>query len=198
MNPHDEMDDALTPEERAMFDALPREREPGRLLEERTVRALREAGLVRAAARPAETQARRLRFPAAWISGAMAAGIALFLGGLATGQYLGQKNASQMVSDLRRQDAQQAALMVQQTGTAYVQALSRMAMVSDTSRGPQAQQGRQAASTLLRAAADEVVRMNPNDPVASGILAAFDRAKMQQQAQQTPRADSTKQSVVWF
>jgi hypothetical protein len=199
MNPHDETDEALTPEERALFDALPREREPGRLLEERTVRALREAGLVRPAAPAvASPAARRLRFPAAWISGAMAAGLALFLGGLATGQYLGQKNATALVTDMRRQDAQQAALMVQQTGSAYVQALSRLATVSDTSRGAQAQQGRQAASTLLRAAADEVVRMSPNDPVASGILAAFDRAKVQQQAQQPARTDGTKQSVVWF
>ena len=36
--------DDLTPEERSLFAALPREREPGRLLEERTVRALRERG----------------------------------------------------------------------------------------------------------------------------------------------------------
>src|SRR6059058_1394565 len=105
MNPP-EMDDELTPQERAMFAALPREREPGRLLEERTVRALREQGLLRATAAPG----RILRFPAAWISGAMAAGIALFLGGLATGQYVAQRNASDIVAQVQKHDEQQAAL----------------------------------------------------------------------------------------
>ncbi|HSU17551.1 hypothetical protein [Longimicrobium sp.] len=193
MSPHDEMDNELTPAERALFDALPREREPGRLLEERTVRALRERGLVHAPAAPAT--ARRIRFPAAWVSGAIAAGIALFLGGLATGQYVASRNTTQLVTAMQQRDAQQAALMVQQTGTAYVQALSRLSQVSDTTRAGR-QQGREVASSMLRAAADEVVRMNPNDPVASGILAAFDRAKTQ--AAPAQRDTAGKQSVVWF
>ena len=198
MNPHDEMDE-LTPEERAMFDALPREREPGRLLEERTVRALREQGLIRAGiAAPAAVEApqrRAIRFPAAWISGAMAAGIALFLGGLATGQYVAQRNATDIVAQVQKHDAQQAALMVQQTGSAYVQALTRLQQVSDTSTAGR-QQAREVASSMLRAAADEVVRLNPNDPVASGILAAFDRARVQPPG--TQRDTTGKQSVVWF
>lgn len=187
MSPH-EMDDELTPEERARFAALPREREPGRLLEERTVRALRERGLLHAPAQQADVR-RRLRFPAAWISGAMAAGVALFLGGLATGQYLGARHTTQVVTAVQRQDAQTAALLVQQTGTAYVQALSRLAADSTG-------QGREVAQQMLRQAADEVVRMNPNDPVASGILAAFDRAG----AARTPAAGDTasRQRVVWF
>lgn len=195
MSPHDEMDhDELTPHERALLAALPREREPSRLLEERTVRALREHGAIRseAAARPA----RAFRFHAGWLSGAVAAGIALFVGGLATGEYLGQRNANDLAIHLHRQDQEQAALVVQQTGSAYVGALSRLAQLSDTSRGAQGAQGREVASQVLRAAADEVVRMNPNDPVASGILAAFDRARTRRAA---VRGDTTaKQSVVWF
>ena len=191
MSLHDEMDDELTPQERAAFDALPREREPSRLLEERTVRALRERGLVHAS-----TAGRRgLRFPAAWITGAIAAGIALFLGGLATGQYVASRNKTQIVTAMQQRDAQQAALMVQQTGSAYVQALSRLSQVSDTTRAGR-QQGREVATSMLRAAADEVVRLNPNDPVASGILAAFDRANTQQARAQ--RDTTGKQSVVWF
>src|ERR1044071_9368078 len=120
MSPH-EMDDELTPDERARFAALPREREPGRLLEERTVRALRERGLRQAPAPVQAAARRRLRFPSAWISGAIAAGIALFLDGLATGQYLGARHTTDVVSAVQRQDAQTAALLVQQTGTAYVQ-----------------------------------------------------------------------------
>ena len=48
MNEHDE--DELTPDLRAELAALPRERDPGRLLEEHTVRALRERGLIEAPA----------------------------------------------------------------------------------------------------------------------------------------------------
>jgi len=192
MSPHDEMDDELTPRERALFDALPREREPGRLLEERTVRALRERGLVRASA---AAPARRIRFSAAWVSGAIAAALALFLGGLATGQYVASRNTTQLVTAMQQRDAQQAALMVQQTGSAYVQALTRLSQVSDTTRAGR-QQGREVASSMLRAAADEVVRLNPNDPVASGILAAFDRAKTQ--AAPAQRDTTGRQSVVWF
>jgi hypothetical protein len=200
MSPHDEMDDELTPEERAMFAALPREHEPGRLLEERTVRALRDRGLLQAPlAAPAQTVAaaevkRRLRFPAAWVSGAMAAGIALFMGGLATGQYLGARHTTEVLSQVQQRDAQTAALMVQQTGTAYVQALSRLQQVSDTTRGAN-RQGSEVAQQMLRQAANEVVRVNPNDPVASGILAVFDRAGAQQRPAPT---DSTQQKVVWF
>src|SRR5215218_235212 len=117
MSPHDEMDNELTPAERELFAALPREREPGRLLEERTVRALRERGLLQATQAPAHDARRRLRFPAAWVSGAIAAGIALFLGGLATGQYLGARHTTQVLSQVQQRDAQTAALMVQQTGT---------------------------------------------------------------------------------
>ncbi|HET7461681.1 MAG TPA: hypothetical protein VFJ82_10540 [Longimicrobium sp.] len=195
MNPHDEMEDALTPAERELFAALPREREPGRLLEERTVRALRERGLLQAAAAPPAVAdaRRRLRFPAAWISGAIAAGIALFLGGLATGQYLGQQHADRMVSQVQARDAQTAALLVQQTGTAYVQALSRL--TADTTGGAN-RQGREVAQQMLKQAADEVVRMNPNDPVASGILAVFDRAGANRPAAQGDTA--SKQRVVWF
>jgi hypothetical protein len=191
MSPH-EMDDDLTPDEHALFAALPREREPGRLLEERTVRALRERGVLHA---PTGEARPRLRFPAAWISGAIAAGIALFIGGLATGQYLGAKHAAEMVSLVQRQDAQNAALLVQQTGTAYVQALSRLSQVSDTTRGGTGRAGGEVAQQMLRQAASEVVRISPNDPVASGILAVFDRAGTRPAAQ---RDSAGRQSVVWF
>ena len=68
----------LTPEERDAFGALPREREPSRLLEERTVAALRERSLLRrAGAGPAS---RILR------AGAAAAAVAVFMGGFAAGR----------------------------------------------------------------------------------------------------------------
>jgi hypothetical protein len=188
-----EMDDELTPDERERFAALPRERDPGRLLEERTVRALRERGLVHAPGKPR----RVIRFHPGWLTGAVAAGLALFLGGLTTGQYLATRNMGEVVAVVQQHDQKQAALLVQQTGSAYVQALAKLSQASNTAAGAQGQQGREVASSMLRAAADEVVRMNPNDPVATGILAAFDRAGAQQRA--AARPDTTaRQSVVWF
>lgn len=191
MSPHDEMDDELTAEERAMFAALPREADPGRLLEERTVRALRERGLLQAAA----VKPRRvIRFHPGWMTGAIAAGIALFLGGISTGQYMATRN---VVATVQQHDQRQAALLVQQTGSAYVQALAKLSQASNTTAGQQGQQGREVAQSMLRAAADEVVRMSPNDPVATGILAAFDRAGVQRATAAGPDTAS-KQSVVWF
>ena len=70
MNDHDE--DELTPDLRNALRSLPRERDPGRLLEERTVRALRERGMI---VREAGGGSIR-RIPRAWLGGAVAAGIA--------------------------------------------------------------------------------------------------------------------------
>jgi hypothetical protein len=192
MNPL-EMDDELTPDERELFAALPRERDPGRLLEERTVRALRERGLVHAPAKPR----RVIRFHPGWLTGAVAAGLALFLGGLTTGQYLATRNMGEVVAVVQQHDQKQAALLVQQTGSAYVQALAKLSQVSNTPAGAQGRQGREVASSMLRAAADELVRMNPNDPVATGILAAFDRAGVQRRDAARPDT-AGKQRVVWF
>ena len=50
------------------------------------------------------------------------------------------------------QNAQQAALLVQQTGSAYVNAMAAYASLSDSARGSQ---GREVARQMLRAAAEE-------------------------------------------
>jgi hypothetical protein len=83
--------------------------------------------------------------------------------------------------------------MVQQTGTAYVEALGKLATLADTAQPAQAAQAREVAVRGLRAAAGELVRIAPDDPVASGILAGYDRSRA------TPRQDSAVQrKVVWF
>ena len=189
MTMRDDGPDELTPEELRLFAALPREREPGRLLEERTVRALRERELV-------APPGRRLRFPTAWVGGAVAASLALFTGGIAVGQWIGARSTEHVMAEVRAENARQTALLVQQTGSAYVQALGRLAQVADTAHPAQAAQAREVAVRGLRAAADELVRIAPDDPVASGILAGYDRAR----AQAAPaRADSAAQrQVVWF
>lgn len=69
----------LTPSERAAFDSLPRERAPSDLLEERVVSELRTRGMLSTPAR------RGSRFSTAW---RIAAAIALFAGGVATGRFI--------------------------------------------------------------------------------------------------------------
>jgi hypothetical protein len=179
----------LTPAERAAFAALPRERDPGRLLEERTVRALREQGLLTGA--PGRG---RFRLPHAWLVAAAAAGLAFFAGGTAVGLWLGNRSAERLLAEVQAQNARQAALVVQQTGSAWVEALANFAALQDSANPQAAAQGREVAKQLLRAAADEMVRIAPNDPVASGILAGYDRARQQQ------RGAAPTDSVwrVWF
>ena len=70
----------LTPEERAQIASLPREMEPGELLEAKVVRALRDHGHF--------GEARARRQSSLSIMWRVAAAIALFAGGVATGRYM--------------------------------------------------------------------------------------------------------------
>jgi hypothetical protein len=187
MNERDE--DDLTPDLRTELAALPRERDPGRLLEERTVRALRERGLIEAPAAGGRVR----RIPRAWLGGAAAAGIALFASGLAVGQWMGTRATVQVVEAARAADTRQAAQVVQQTGSAYVQALSRFAELSDSASAGQTAEGREVAASILRAAADELVRIAPDDPLAGAVLAGFARADSAQAAR-----TGEEQRTVWF
>jgi hypothetical protein len=185
MSTHEREEDGsgLPPRLREALAALPREREPGALLEERTVRALRARGLVTARAR---------RIPAPWLGGAVAAGFALFAAGLATGQWLGARQAADLVSTVRMEDSREAAMAVQRTGSAYVQTLARLAARSDTTGTPPPEPAREVAARMLRSAADELVRIAPDDPVAAAVLAAFARDTA------PPAPAAARERVVWF
>lgn len=189
-NEHFRDEDELSTEERALFAALPREREPGRLLEERTVRALRARGLVEA---PAVTGRRAI--PRAWWAAGVAASLALFTGGVSVGQWVGAARAEAALEAERARNAAQASHLVAQTGQAYVTALAAFARMADTASAGQAAQGREAAKEMLRAAASEVVRIAPDDPVATGILAGFDRARAGARA---PADTGSTRKLVWF
>jgi hypothetical protein len=180
-------DDELTPELKDALAALPRERTPSRMLEERTVRALRAEGLLAAGG------ARWIRFPAAWMAGTAAAGIALFAGGTVFGQWMALRANQEVIQVVRSENARQAALLVQQTGSAYVGALAQLQQVADSANPEQRRQAREVAGQALRAAATEMLRLAPDDPVASGILAGFGRA------QPAPRDSSRRRpEMVWY
>jgi hypothetical protein len=178
----------LTPAERAAFAALSREAAPGRLLEERTVRSLRGRGLVHPAGA-------RAGVPRAWVAAAMAAGIALFACGVTLGQWVQARQTAREIAALRQQDDARAAALVRQTGAAYVSALSALARTTADEHGGRADSARAAATQVLRAAAGEVLRVAPDDPVAAGILAAYDRSR---QPHSLPGDTTAKQRVVWF
>jgi hypothetical protein len=170
----------------AMASQLPREREPGRLLEERTIATLRMRGLLRTP--------RRLRLTPAWLAGAVAASVALFASGVAFGQWLGSRNTANAVLALSQKDALLAAAQVQRAGTQYVNALQMLAQFADSTNTMPAQ-GREVALSALYAAANEVVRFAPNDPMATEILRGFQRMRAQQLAQ--PEHQPARQ-IVWF
>ena len=186
-------DDELTPDERDAFDALPRERRPSDLLEERTVRALRARGLLGRGARV------RPFFSPAWATAAAAAAVAVFVSGFAVGQYLESRNTQQVMLTMHKQDAEQAAAMVQRAGSAYVAALSALADQADTTRtlggggGARAQEvaeGREVAVNILHAAANQLVRIAPEEPLTAKILQGLDRA--------AGKDTTAGAQVVWF
>lgn len=157
------------------------EKLPSAMLEERTVRELRSRGLLR----------RRRLIPASWLVGSLAASLALFAMGVVVGQWMGTRTAVQAVAEAG------SAARVQQTGTAYVQAMEALASAANQSQGQPQQnaQAREVALTALHAAANEVVRLVPNDPVATRILQGIEQAK--RQAQPREQRDSQRQ-IVWF
>jgi hypothetical protein len=185
-DPREHHDDELGPELRDALRTLPREREPGRLLEERTVRALRARGLV-------EERRRGPGIPRGWLAAAAAAAIALFTGGLALGQALGASRAEETMARMQAESDRRTAAVLRETGSAYVAAL---AAVRQDGGGPATPQARAEATRVLRAAANEVARIAPDDPVASGILVGLDRAE--QQRRRTPGDTVGNQRTVWF
>ncbi len=171
----------------AMADALPKEREAGRTLEERTIVALRKRGLLQQ--QPAR------RFGPAWLAGSIAASIALFATGVVVGQMLGARTATNTAIALSQSDGLRTAAQVQRAGSAYVDALQALAQLGDSSKAGVPSQGREVALTALHAAANEVIRMAPNDPIAAEILRGFERVRQQEATQQ--RRDPQRQ-IIWF
>ena len=170
-----------------MLDELPRDGMPSVLLEERTVRELRSRGLLR----------RQRWLPASWLVGSIAASIALFATGVAVGQWMGTRRAIETVATIAQNNPAAAAAHVQQTGTAYVQALEALVNAANAQGQQQTNsaQAREVALTALHAAANEVVRLAPNDPVATKILQGIEQAKRQQQPREERDAG---RKIVWF
>lgn len=163
-------------------DALPRELKPSDILEERTVRALRDAGLI----------GRRLTLTRGWMAGGVAAAIALFTTGLAIGQWTAQRNAADMFVAQQNANMQQTAALVEKAGNAYVQAMASLAESQQPRTSADALYARETALTILHQAANQMVRIAPNDPVAVNILQGLDQANTR------PPERRKGRRVIWF
>jgi ribosomal protein S11 len=176
----------LTPEERVEIESLPRERQPGRLLEERTLQSLRARGVLK------QRNVMRVRIP--WLAAGLAASVALFVSGVTVGQWVGSRTVVESMATAQQQTAMQAAAAVQRAGSAYVTALMAFAAVADSSSNGAFAQGREAALNALYAAAFELVQIDPTDPVAVTIREGLEQSRLE--ARQAD--NSAIQSVVWF
>jgi hypothetical protein len=169
-----------------MIRDLPMDAAPSALLEERTVRELRSRGLLR----------RQRSLPTSWLVGSVAASIALFATGVVVGQWMGTRTTINTVAEIASNSTPAAAAAhVQQTGTAYVQALEALVTSANQNQQQASPQAREVALTALHAAANEVVRLAPNDPVASKILQGIEQAR--RQSQPLDEQDAGRK-IVWF
>jgi hypothetical protein len=184
---HDETE--WTPREREALDRLPREADPGRLLEEKTVAALRARGHL-AGAPGAESASRSHGRPVgstrrgdrprvrgvqpAWWAAGIAAALALFFGGLALGQARSATAAHDLVVALRTADAAERPSLVQQTGSLYVDAVASLATLRAQGDEAAVGTGVEVGLAALYAAAYEMARLHPEDPRLRQVLEALD------------------------
>ena len=172
----------LSPAEREALAALPRERDPGRLMEERTVRALREEGLLAPSSgrprRSAHDLARAEGRPWWKTAAAIAAAVALFAGGLSVGQMLGARQTVDAFQTVFDDGDALLAARVQRAGSDYVAALAALSVV-DGGASADTSQALEVALTALWAAANQIVRLAPDDPLTARILQGFE-AKAQE------------------
>jgi hypothetical protein len=172
--------------ERAVRSELPREEDPGRAVEDRIVRALKRRGLLR--------DGRSSRGTAWWLRAA-AASLVLFGGGVALGEYHGQHRTEQRLGVARQPDAGEAAMLVQRTGSAYVEALARLAEMSASGAdAAEAKQGRDVAMSAFQAAATEFHQVAPDDPFANRLLDAVAAGR----TESTPGAAPPLRRVVFY
>ena len=186
----DDPREGLSGAEQRAFAGLPREREPAAELEERTVAALRRAGYLPTPI--SVNRGQRAKGPRVWwISGAVAAALAIFASGLAVGQYLGARNAALVVS-ASNQSAAQLAAHVQRAGALYKTALVALSQMPDSGNPAVRDSVRRIALTVLGEAAQEVALFAPDDPLAAAVLRGLNQRSRNDQ----PIAPS--RSVVWY
>jgi hypothetical protein len=181
--------DQLSPAEREALDGLPREREPSRMLEERTVRALRDEGLFQ------PVRGINPHAPFGWLAAGIAAALVLFASGVVVGQWMGARSTVQAIVAVEEANAREVAALVQQTGSQYAAALAALTQVpSSAADSNWVAQGREVALTALYTVADQMVQVAPDDPLVARILQALEGdRRSSEEGSGTP-----VRQVVWF
>ena len=170
-------DDAEASEPPVRLHPLARTVDPPERLEERLVATLRSEGLVRDRARTQSTP---------WRIAAVAAGLALFTGGFAAGQLTNERSIAETVAALQALDGPRRAEVVQQTGSLYVRAMT--SLHADREGDP----GVEVALATLRAAAYELVRLDPDDARLRQVLTLLERER------EAPGPGGEARTVLWF
>jgi len=188
----DEDLDNLSPDERRELAALPREHVASAALEERIIAALRDA---RVFGRRQASLGRYRRLRRSWTAvAACAASLAIFASGILVGrrsahaeQVSATPTATRDVVRPGTTDSMQLAHEVQRAGSEYVSLLERLPSRSpaDSTSSQAAQLGREAARSTLHAAARQLARVSPNDPVAMLLVEGL-------------RPDTRSGQVLWF
>lgn len=196
-DPGDVEPGSLTPDERHAFAALPREYVGSAALEERVVHALHDARLLGSPHILRTSLARSKRRQRVLMSfSVLAASLTLFVSGIAVGResaFAGQVVAQPIVEETlpspMTEDSMQLAKQVQRAGSEYVSLLERLpSHVSTDSSATRAELlGREAARSTLHAAARQLARVAPNDPVAVLLVEGL-----------RPSADAHNGQVWWF
>jgi hypothetical protein len=158
-----------TDAEREALDRLPRNLDPGRMLEERTVAELKRRGLLRD---PAARVGGRPRLHPAWWAAGIAAALALFFGGLAAGQARSGISADDLVAALRSAEAADRPSLIQQTGSLYVESLAGLTFARQDPETVGI--GVEVGLAALYAATYEMARLYPDDPRFRQVLEALE------------------------
>lgn len=196
-------------EELEALRSLNREMAPDVELEERTVERLRQEGLIRDSALPVTPQGKTwwqsFHWPVAswtpnrlaWASAAASLAVAIFFGGVALGERWALRGTAEALAAFHEDNLMQASARVQQTGSAYVAALSALGQLAADSDPQKVSQGREAALAALYAAASQLVRLDPDDPVATRILQGFDDLR-EARSTDDPGSQNDQRQVMWF
>ncbi|HSR69318.1 MAG TPA: hypothetical protein VLU25_15380 [Acidobacteriota bacterium] len=180
-------------EETERLRALARQQAPPPELEDRVVARLKREGLLERPIRP--------WWQVHWMPWALAGTAALFavfLLGYSAGQRAGAESALSMMAEIRQaRDVEQAIANVQRTGSAYVTALAALGHLAASSpdQGDR-RQSQEVALSALYAAAQEMVRLDPDDPVAARLLQGLEAERLRQVSGDDPQ-DSAPRKVFW-
>jgi hypothetical protein len=182
-------DQELTPSERRALSALPSERAPSDLLEERVVESLRERGLLR------EERGRALKITPFRVAAAMAASLLLVVTGFAVGRWTSPSVQEDRPTTARQAHELAVAASLQQAAGAYMVALEDLEHSLETTGGEQARQGREVALATLYSVANRVARVVPEDRLADRFRDAIDASALET----TPKPiDATRHRVIEF